>query len=173
MANCSSIFAWRIPWTEEPGGLQSLGWSDWAHTHAKQSLEATDLNVRDHIFGLSPTDLYITDIPAIITELKCNVCSLISSYEWWRAGAQESENLGWNPTWLPSTMKLDILLKSSGPQLLHLLNGSNYSPYQDCCEDKRNEYIFSAWNSSWHILSSLKYHLLQEKDQRIKQANTL
>ena len=24
MANCSSIFAWRIPWTEEPGGLQSM-----------------------------------------------------------------------------------------------------------------------------------------------------
>ena len=21
MANCSSILAWRIPWTEEPGGL--------------------------------------------------------------------------------------------------------------------------------------------------------
>ena len=33
----SSILAWRIPWTEEPGGLQSMGshragqdWSDWA-----------------------------------------------------------------------------------------------------------------------------------------------
>ena len=25
MATDSSIFAWRIPWTEEPGGLQSLG----------------------------------------------------------------------------------------------------------------------------------------------------
>ena len=25
MANCPSIFAWRIPWTEEPGELQSLG----------------------------------------------------------------------------------------------------------------------------------------------------
>ena len=23
--NPSSILAWRIPWTEEPGGLQSLG----------------------------------------------------------------------------------------------------------------------------------------------------
>ena len=23
MATCSSILAWRIPWTEEPGGLQS------------------------------------------------------------------------------------------------------------------------------------------------------
>ena len=25
MATCSSILAWRIPWTEEPGGLQSKG----------------------------------------------------------------------------------------------------------------------------------------------------
>ena len=24
-ATDSSIFAWRIPWTEEPGGLQSIG----------------------------------------------------------------------------------------------------------------------------------------------------
>ena len=25
MANLSSILAWRIPWTEKPGGLQSMG----------------------------------------------------------------------------------------------------------------------------------------------------
>ena len=25
MATHSSIFVWRIPWTEEPGGLQSMG----------------------------------------------------------------------------------------------------------------------------------------------------
>ena len=25
MATCSSILAWRIPWTEQPGGLQSMG----------------------------------------------------------------------------------------------------------------------------------------------------
>ena len=25
MATHSSILAWKIPWTEEPGGLQSLG----------------------------------------------------------------------------------------------------------------------------------------------------
>ena len=36
----SSILAWRIPWTEEPGGLQSIvsqrvghNRSDFAHTH--------------------------------------------------------------------------------------------------------------------------------------------
>jgi len=26
MATHSSILAWKIPWTEGPGGLQSMGW---------------------------------------------------------------------------------------------------------------------------------------------------
>jgi len=25
MTTCSSILAWEIPWTEEPGGLKSMG----------------------------------------------------------------------------------------------------------------------------------------------------
>ena len=25
MANCSSVIAWNIPWTEKPGGLQFMG----------------------------------------------------------------------------------------------------------------------------------------------------
>ena len=29
MATYSSILAWRIPWTEEPGGLQSMGSQSW------------------------------------------------------------------------------------------------------------------------------------------------
>ena len=37
MATHSRILAWRIPWTEEPGGLQSMGSQkvgyDWAGTH--------------------------------------------------------------------------------------------------------------------------------------------
>ena len=38
MATCCSILAWRIPWTEEPGGLQSIGsqtqqLSTHMHTH--------------------------------------------------------------------------------------------------------------------------------------------
>ena len=38
MATHSSILVWKIPWTEEPGGLQSMGSRraryDWAHTCA-------------------------------------------------------------------------------------------------------------------------------------------
>ena len=29
MATHSSILAWRVPWTEEPGGLQSIGLQSW------------------------------------------------------------------------------------------------------------------------------------------------
>ena len=29
MAAYSSVLAWRIPWTEEPGGLQSIGYQSW------------------------------------------------------------------------------------------------------------------------------------------------
>jgi len=48
MVTHSSILAWRIPWTEEPGGLQSMGMQrvgyDWvikthvyAHAHTRMS----------------------------------------------------------------------------------------------------------------------------------------
>ena len=40
MATCSSILAWRISSTEEPGGLQSMRQQkvgqDWAHTHSME-----------------------------------------------------------------------------------------------------------------------------------------
>ena len=49
MATHSSILAWRIPWTEEPGGLQSIGsqrvrhdWSDWEHTHKSSVVRIMD-----------------------------------------------------------------------------------------------------------------------------------
>ena len=39
VATLSSILAWKIPWTEEPGELQSMGWQrvrhDWETEHSK------------------------------------------------------------------------------------------------------------------------------------------
>ena len=37
MATHSSILAWRIPWTEEPGGLQSMGRKE-SHTTEQRTL---------------------------------------------------------------------------------------------------------------------------------------
>ena len=52
MATHFSIPAWRIPWTEEPGGLLSMGlqksWtglSDWAHTHTHTHTHRTQVGL--------------------------------------------------------------------------------------------------------------------------------
>ena len=36
MATHSSILAWRIPWTEEPGGLRSMGSTEHASVSSQQ-----------------------------------------------------------------------------------------------------------------------------------------
>ena len=44
MATHSSILAWRIPWTEEPGGLQSMGLQRVRHNlGTKQQPQIQDL----------------------------------------------------------------------------------------------------------------------------------
>ena len=57
MATRSSVLAYRIPWTEEPGGLQSMGLqrvthnrSDLAHTHTRN--HASGLNVQMRLMKL-------------------------------------------------------------------------------------------------------------------------
>ena len=41
MATLSSILAWRIPWTEEPGGLQSMGSQRVGHDGVTNTLFTT------------------------------------------------------------------------------------------------------------------------------------
>ena len=59
METHSSILAWRMPWTEEPGSLQSMGsqrvirdWSDWQfhfHTFTNTWWKVTHLHSHTHI----------------------------------------------------------------------------------------------------------------------------
>ena len=54
MATHSSTLAWKIPWTEEPGRLQSKGLQSWTrlsnfihtHTHTKQKNKTKKKNQR-------------------------------------------------------------------------------------------------------------------------------
>ena len=50
IASHSSILPWRIPWTEEPGGLQSIGLQkvghDWATMQQQQFIILTVLEIR-------------------------------------------------------------------------------------------------------------------------------
>ena len=47
MATQSSILAWRIPWTEEPGGLQSTGSQRVEHDWATNT--TTTINLNSHV----------------------------------------------------------------------------------------------------------------------------
>ena len=42
MATHSIFLAWESPWTEEPGGQQSMGLHDGAHLHAGDGGVASD-----------------------------------------------------------------------------------------------------------------------------------
>ena len=49
MATHSSIFAWTIPWTEEPGGLQSIElqsqiWAKWLSMHTHRPTPESAIN---------------------------------------------------------------------------------------------------------------------------------
>ena len=68
-ATHSSITAWRIPWTEEPGGLQFIGSQkvghDWAHTLIFLSVRFVvpqnnyNNNIRDHWSQITITNITI------------------------------------------------------------------------------------------------------------------
>ena len=60
MATCSNILAWKIPWTQEPGGLQSMGsqrvGQDWVTEHAHIGEYCKDyLSNMSSIFSITVT----------------------------------------------------------------------------------------------------------------------
>ena len=62
MATKSSILAWEIPRTEEPGGLQSTGWQRITHnratnTHNTVFFALFSFTCTNH-FPFSPADLF-------------------------------------------------------------------------------------------------------------------
>ena len=63
MANHSSILAWKIPWTEEPGGLQSIGSQrerhNWVTEHATFCFTGVQSSYRS-VQSLSRVQLFET-----------------------------------------------------------------------------------------------------------------
>ena len=49
MATHSSVLAWRIPWTEDPGGLQSVGSQE---SDTPEQLNHHPSNKKDIFFGV-------------------------------------------------------------------------------------------------------------------------
>ena len=54
MAAHSSILAWKIPWTEETGGLQSIGWQRVRHDWSDLAQPSYLLNHTNHYIPNQP-----------------------------------------------------------------------------------------------------------------------
>ena len=63
MATHSSILAWRIPWTEEPGRLQSMGSQRVGHNWAT-SLHFTSLHFISSLMGMASE----MQVPSLVRE---------------------------------------------------------------------------------------------------------
>ena len=59
MATHSSVLAWRTPWTEEPGGLQSMRSQSWTRLSPAQ----TDGQTKPHALGFSHTENHSHQFP--------------------------------------------------------------------------------------------------------------
>ena len=91
MATHSNILAWRIPWTEKPGGLQSTGlqrvrhdWSDLARTH---SFFVQVLCTRRCSECMTPINFF--DL-ILSSQQPCKEVFLSSLFYKWRNWAQET-----------------------------------------------------------------------------------
>ena len=66
MATHSSILAWRIPWTEEPGQLQSIGSQrvghDWATKHIYNIIKYNIIYNRDLLYSTGNYIQYFTTV---------------------------------------------------------------------------------------------------------------
>ena len=126
MATYFSIFAWRIPWTEEPGGLYSIGpqrvghdWSDLAQEHGWGWREARG----------PPKQLWLLEIDGTLAH---HLVILVRgrAVEWLTAG--HYRRLGsWRLTWLCPNLPQEAWannINPSVPQFLHIKNRANMSP---------------------------------------------
>ena len=55
MATHSSVLAWEVPWTEEPGGLQSMGSQESDMTEHTCTQFIMDMVITIHVFKLERT----------------------------------------------------------------------------------------------------------------------
>ena len=86
MASQSSILAWRIPWTEEPGGLWSMGLQrvrhDWSNIALNTSLFLYLLKDELRMFFLPETLTDYPPLPTPITPSSVSSGMLWTSFSW-------------------------------------------------------------------------------------------
>ena len=76
----SSILAWRIPWTEERGGLQSTGSQRVRHNVRPESIKLLGENIGKILSGINHSRIFYDPPPRILgIKAKINKWDLVKS----------------------------------------------------------------------------------------------
>ena len=76
MATHSSILAWRIPWTEEPGELQSIGSQGVGHDGSSLACACTHTHTHTHTAQTGSKIVRERAIPMLPNQTRCSGDSL-------------------------------------------------------------------------------------------------
>ena len=122
MATHSSVLAWRIPWTDEPGGLQSMGLQDSDTTEVTACMDVwiwgrCRLNKKHRAsYRTGPNPFF----PAV-------TCSFLFGYSTrgtWALGLKRAKNVPQNGKhWAPLGVVVPLWggLNSEGPCCFHFI----------------------------------------------------
>ena len=131
MVTLSSTLAWRIPWMEEPGGLQSTGSQRVGHNWVASLHGASPKNERPH-----------TSWPASLTQW---TWIWAKSRRQWRAGRPAVHGVTTSWTWPSNTGKNHMVL---GPRYLHVC-----APVSRTCVQSPDTPLHPFWTCLGNPLS--------------------
>ena len=98
----SSILAWRIPWTDKPGRLQSMGLQRVEHNWATNTLTSVSVLLALRYVQMNgPPNLsgFTNNLSLFLIHIVVKYESSISSLPWWNMGMQPSSTLWHFHTW--------------------------------------------------------------------------
>ena len=81
MATHSSILAWKIPWTEEPGELQSMGLQRVGHDSTTDNFHLILMPIRHFINNRQYRQMHLEQLLRLQVNLKIYISIFLSSYQ--------------------------------------------------------------------------------------------
>ena len=126
MATHSSILTWRIPWTEEPGGLQSMGLQRVRHNWAANTLTNT-FCLTGYLKGINVDKIDTHMLWTVKIQYKCNsycfVLHLLLAFVGWTPWGM-ALNLNWCRTSSTDPRSLELQRGDGGG----ISKGGNRAP---------------------------------------------
>ena len=130
MATCSGILAWKIPWTEEPGRLQSMGSQKvrhyWAteHTHTH-----THTHTKSHYKSIRSKRILFEQVPGVSD----GQGSLVCCSPWGHKESDMTERLNWTELNRKMSNEYEVEIDQALQMARDFTGEGNGTPLQYSC----------------------------------------